>query len=144
MSMNVTDVEYTQYHGEGNIEAWIAAACRAAGVPHNDAWVKGYKTLCERESSYNPNAVNITDYNANGERVGDGHPLNCSRGLAQCILPTFAAHHAESTSKSIYDPIANIAASVQYVRDNYQVSLDGSDLAKKVQQADPTRPPKGY
>lgn len=144
MSINVTDVEYTEYRGEGNIDSWIAEACRAAGVPHSDGWVKGYKTLCERESSYNPNAINTTDYNANGQRVGDGHPLNCSRGLAQCIPPTFAAHHANGTSKSIYDPVANIAASMQYVRQNYQVSLDGSDFAKKVQQADPTRPAKGY
>jgi SLT domain-containing protein len=144
MSITVTDVEYAPYHGDGSIETWIAEACRAAGVPHNDAWVTGYKTLCQRESSYNPNAVNTTDYNANGERVEDGHPLNCSRGLAQCIPPTFATYHANGTSKSIYDPVANVAASMLYVRNHYQVSADGSDLARKVQQADPARPPKGY
>ena len=144
MSMNVKEVQYAQYHGGGNIDSWIAEACRRAGLPQNDHWVKGYKTLCERESSHNPNAINTTDSNANGERVGDGHPLNCSRGIAQCIPPTFAAHHANGTSNSIYDPVANIAASMQYVRHQYQVSADGADLARKVQQADPARPPKGY
>jgi SLT domain-containing protein len=94
--------------------------------------------------SHNPNAINTTDYNAHGERVGDGHPLNCSRGIAQCIPSTFAAHHANGTSKSIYDSVADIAASMGHVRQQYQVSADGSDLARKVQQADPTRPPKGY
>ena len=144
MSMNVKEVQYAQYHGGGNIDSWIAEACRTAGLAQNDHWVKGYKTLCERESSHNPNAINTTDSNANGERVGDGHPLNCSRGIAQCIPPTFAAHHANGTSNSIYDPVANIAASMQYVRHQYQVSADGADLSRKVQQADPARPPKGY
>jgi SLT domain-containing protein len=144
MSMNVKDVQYAQYRGGGNIDAWVAEACQKAGLPHNDHWLKGYKTLCQRESTFNPNAINTTDYNARGERVGDGHPQNCSRGIAQCIPPTFAAHHANGTSNSIYDPVANIAASMAYVRQQYQVSVDGSDLARKVQQADPTRPPKGY
>ena len=144
MSLNTKDVQYTQHRGGGNIDTWIAEACQRAGLPHNDHWVKGYKTLCERESSYNPNAINTTDYNANGQRVGDGHPLNCSRGITQCIPPTFAAFHVNGTSKSIYDPVANIASSMEYVRHQYKVSADGSDLARKVQQADPTRPAKGY
>jgi hypothetical protein len=45
---------------------------------------------------------------------------------------------------AIYDPVANIAAASRYIRDRYQVSLDGSDFAAKVQQADPSRPPHGY
>ena len=54
MSMNVKEVQYAQYHGGGNIDSWIAEACRRAGLPQNDHWVKGYKTLCERESSIIP------------------------------------------------------------------------------------------
>ena len=42
MSMNVKDVQHSQYHGGGNIDAWIAEACRRAGLPQNDYWVKGY------------------------------------------------------------------------------------------------------
>jgi hypothetical protein len=37
--MNTNDVQYTQYHGGGNIDAWIAEACRTAGLPDNDHWV---------------------------------------------------------------------------------------------------------
>ena len=144
MPINVGDVEYTKYTGGGNIDSWIAEACQAAGLPVTGGWVTGYKTLCQRESSYRPNAINTTDVNAQGATVGDGQPLNCSRGLAQCIPSTFAAYHVDGTSVSIYDPVANIAASMQYVRHKYHVSEDGSDLAAKVQQADPTRPPRGY
>ena len=142
--IRLQDVQYGSYHGGGDINAWIAAACEAASLPHTPGWVNGFRTLCLRESSYNPNAVNTTDTNANGPIAGDGHPQNCSRGLAQCIPPTFAAYHVAGTSLSIYDPVANIAASSQYVRDRYKVSRDGSDFAAKVQQADPSRPPKGY
>jgi SLT domain-containing protein len=143
-SININQVEYTRYTGEGDIDSWIADACRAARLPHTDGWVRGYKTLCKRESSYLPNAINTSDSNAHGPIVGDGHKLYCSRGIAQCIPPTFATYHVNGTSRSIYNPVANIAASMQYVLHRYHVSRDGSDLAKKVQQADPKRPPKGY
>lgn len=142
--MQLQDVDYTHYAGGGDIDTWIAKACQAAGLPHNDAWLQGFKTLCERESSDRPNAINTNDRNAHGPIVQDGHPQSCSRGVAQCIPPTFAAHHVVSTSMSIYDPVASIAAAMQYVRARYHVSSDGSDLAAKVQQADPRRPPLGF
>ena len=142
--ISVQDVHFTRYSGGGDINAWIAQACQAAGLPHTQAWVKGFQTLCQRESSYDPNAVNTTDSNAYGPIVADGHPQNCSRGVAQCIPPTFAAYHVAGTSVAIYDPVANIAAASRYIRDRYRVSLDGSDFAAKVQQADPSRPPHGY
>lgn len=128
----------------GDIDSWIALAYQAAGVPHTNAWVQGLRTLCERESSYNPNAINTTDVNAYGPIVQDGYPQNCPRGVAQCVPTTFAAYHVAGTSASIYDPVANIAAASRFVRDHYQVSWDGSDFAAKVQQADPSRPPLGY
>jgi lysozyme family protein len=142
--MQVKDVRYIHYRGGGDIASWIAEACRVVGLPHTEAWAHGYETLCKRESSYQPNAINTYDSNATGPIVADGYPLNCSRGVAQCIPPTFAAYHVAGTSPSIYDPVANIAASMQYVRHRYHVSPDGSDLAAKVQQADPQRPPRGY
>ena len=142
--ISVQDVDFTWYSGGGHIKDWIAQACQAAGLPVNDNWVNGFSTLCSRESSDDPNAVNTSDANAAGPIVGDGHPQNCSRGVAQCIPPTFAAYHVAGTSVAIYDPVANIAAASQYVRDRYQVSWDGSDIAAKVQQADPNRPTKGY
>jgi SLT domain-containing protein len=143
-AISVQNVDFTRYSGGGDINTWISQACQAAGLPVNSNWVNGFQTLCNRESSDLPNAVNTTDYNANGPIVADGHPQNCSRGLAQCIPSTFAAYHVVGTSNGIYDPVANIAAASQYIRSRYQVSLDGSDFAAKVQQADPNRPPQGY
>lgn len=142
--IDVSNVDFSLYTGQGDIHSWIAAACEAAGLPLTDGWVTGFLTLCFRESSYDPNAVNTTDSNATGPIVSDGHPENCSRGVAQCIPPTFATYHVAGTSVAIYDPVANIAAASNYVRDRYQVSLDGSDFAAKVQQADSSRDPHPY
>lgn len=143
-SLSVSQVTYGQYSGGGDIVGWITAACKAVGITNTGPWITGYQTLCSRESSDDPNAVNTTDSNATGPAVGDGHPANCSRGVAQCIPPTFASNHCANTSTDIYDPVANIAASMIYVMHTYGVSLDGSNLASNVQQADPNRSPKGY
>lgn len=138
------DVDFSQYTGGGTIGTWIANACVAAGVPANGDWITGLTTLCDRESAFNANAVNTWDSNATGPTVADGHPRNCSRGLAQVIPGTFAHYHVAGTSMSIYDPVANIASAIRYIRDHYGVSVDGSNLATRVQQADATRPPRGY
>jgi hypothetical protein len=78
-------VQYTRYRGGGNTDAWVAEACQKAGLPHNDHWVKGYKTLCQRESTFNPNAINTTDYNAHGEPSFRPIPPSCA---TSCPLPT--------------------------------------------------------
>jgi hypothetical protein len=146
-AIDINGVNYDQFDGPtgaSNIDLWIEEALLVAGLPITDGWVKGFETLCNRESSYDPNAVNTTDGNATGPIVGDGHPQNCSRGVAQCIPATFALYHIAGTRTAIYDPIANIAAASLYVRLHYGVSSDGSDFAAKVQQADPNRPPHGY
>ncbi len=62
----------------------------------------------------------------------------------QCIPQTFAQRHAPGTSVNIYDPVACIAAVMRYVRKRYDVAIDGSNLAGKVQQFDPHRDPRGY
>jgi len=143
-TISVSQVEYQQHNGGGDFHTWLSQACAAAGVPYNQAWKVGYETLCSRESSKDANAINKWDSNARGPIVADGYPQNCSRGIAQCIPSTFAAHHASGTSLSIYDPVANMAASIRYVLARYHVSANGADLARKVQQADPNRPPHGY
>ncbi len=139
----IGDVTYRWYGGGGDIDSWISQACHIIGVP-SGYWLVGYRTLCLRESSYRPNAFNDGDSNANGPIQSDGYPLNCSRGVAQCIPGTFASHHAAETSTDIYDPVANIAASMRYVTACYGVSPDGSNLVARVQQADSSRPPRGY
>ena len=45
---------------------------------------------------------------------------------------------------NIYDPVANICASMNYVIHRYGVIPTGENLATVVQQADAHRPPKGY
>lgn len=130
--------------GKDFAEETIRTALTLMGLPVTDAWINGYLTMALRESSYNPNAVNTYDSNAIGEIVADGHPFQCSRGMWQCIPQTFARYHQAGTSLSIYDPVASAAASINYVRSIYGVANDGSNLASKVQQADPNRPSKGY
>ncbi len=158
-------VTFHRHTAEGTPEDWIAEASTAAGVQASSHWVKGFRTAVARESSGNPNACNLWDSNAKTppgfskvKDFGDGHlgdgrivrlngaltHFQCSRGIVQCIPQTFAQRHAPGTSVNIYDPVACIAAAMRYVRSRYGVAIDGSDLAKKVQQFDPDRPPHGY
>lgn len=137
-------VDFTKYAGGGDVAGWVSAALSVLGLPDNKDWHTGYETLCYRESGNDPNQVNTWDSNATGPRQVDGAPANSSRGLTQVIPGTFSARHAAGTPWAIYDPVANIAASINYVMDKYHVAQDGSDLARKVQQADPNRSPQGY
>jgi Transglycosylase SLT domain len=139
-----SQVTYGHYSGGGSIDDWIEEACAATGRPYNSAWRIGYETIATRESSDDPNAVNDYDLNAVGAIVADGYPFQCSRGVVQCIPPTFATYHAAGTSTDIYDPVANIAASMNYVKAVYGVSDDGSNLASNVEQANPNEAPRGY
>lgn len=110
----------------------IDAALQAAGVPPpgtQGQWEAGLNTLIERESSWNPRAINLTDSNA-----AAGDP---SRGLAQTIMSTFLANHVPGTSMNIYDPVANVAAATRYIVRTY-------GNISNVQQANANLPPKGY
>lgn len=143
-AISTSSVQYVRGQATPNHVSAVEAACAAAGLTYSSGWQNGYETLCSRESSWNPNSVNDYDSNAVGAIVADGYPYQCSRGLAQCIPQTFAAYHAAGTSNNIYDPVANIAASMLYVVHVYGVARDGSNLAANVQQADSSRSPKGY
>jgi len=57
-----------QYTGDGNKEAWMAAA----GIPQSDWWA--VDSIVSRESSWNPNAVN-----PNGGACGLAQALPCSK-----------------------------------------------------------------
>jgi len=127
----------------GGVSDWVKRACAIMNVPPAH-WVTGYLTLCARESSGQPNAINHTDINAHGPIQSDGFPLHCSRGVAQCIPDTFADNHIPGTSTDIYDPVANIAASMRYVMRRYSVAPDGHNLTLQVQQADINRSPCPY
>jgi SLT domain-containing protein len=63
------------------------------------------------ESSGNPSAINLWDSNAKA-----GHP---SQGLLQVIPSTFKSFHWPGTSSNIDDPMANIAAAINYAKHKY-------------------------
>jgi hypothetical protein len=63
------------------------------------------------ESGLDPNAINLTDSNADA-----GYP---SQGLLQTIPQTFAQYHEPGTANSITDPLANIAAAINYMYHTY-------------------------
>ncbi len=69
----------------------------------------------QTESGGNPNAINNWDSNA-----AAGDP---SRGLLQTIGSTFSAYHWPGTSWDIYNPLANIAAAINYARHVYGPTL---------------------
>lgn len=99
-------------------------------------WERGMDTVAKRESNYRNDAVNHVDSNARA-----GHP---SEGTFQFIPSTFAAYHEPGTSHSMSDRVAQACAFINYARGRYGVALDGSNLASRIQQADPHRSPKGY
>ena len=139
----ISAVTYGKFTLGGGVPDWVTRACTIMHLPPAH-WMAGYRVLCARESSGQPNAINAWDSNATGPIQADGYPLNCSRGVAQCIPGTFAANHVPGTSTAIYDPVANIAASMRYVMRRYGVASDGHDLTQRVQQADINRFPRGY
>ena len=50
---------------------------------------------------------------------------NLGRGLLQTIGSTFAAYHVPGTSNNIYDPLANVAAAVNYAVHTYGTPARG-------------------
>ncbi|MFH8798256.1 transglycosylase SLT domain-containing protein [Streptomyces sp. NPDC017936] len=126
---------------EDTARAFAEQACARTGAPMS--WVTGagdganLLTLVFRESSFRPNAVNQDDVNATGPVQTDGARLNCSRGYAQVIPDTFAVNHQAGTSERIYEPVANIAAAINYIWRRY------GDISR-VQQANPHRDPAPY
>lgn len=99
-------------------------------------WERGMDLVARRESNYNAHAVNNWDANA-----ARGTP---SKGAWQFIAPTFAAYHQPGTSRDIHDLTAQACAFINYARGRYGVAADASNLADRIQPADPHRSPKGY
>lgn len=102
--------------GGSGVQRWagtVAQALAMLGLPLS----LGPQVLHQisTESGGNPNAINLTDINAQ-----HGDP---SRGLLQTIGSTFAAYHVPGTSRNIYDPLANIAAAINYAMHVYGPSL---------------------
>lgn len=126
---------------------YIDAALDHLGVTDRAArrnWLNGYQTLIARESGGRPTAVASEPATEPGPRQPDGYRLGYARGITQTIPATFARYHQAGTSTNIYDPVANICASMNYVMHRYGVAANGENLVALVQQADARRPPKGY
>lgn len=125
--------------GRAAVLAAIRKALDIKGI-HDPAararWERGMDLVARRESNYNANAIN--DWDSNAAR---GTP---SKGAWQFIAPTFAAYHQPGTSRDIHNLVAQACAFINYAMGRYGVAVDASNLADRIQQADPRRSPKGY
>ncbi|MBS4728081.1 transglycosylase [Mycobacterium sp. SM1] len=140
-------VRYEKASAPGHVGQHIAVALDRLGITEPGArrnWLRGYETLITRESGNRAFAIASEPATAPGPLQRDGRGLGFARGLTQTIPATFAHYHHPGTSTNIYDPVANICASMNYVMHRYGVSRDGENLAALVQQADARRPPRGY
>ena len=100
--------------------AWrpqIEQALRLNGITPTEAMVRKWETQLGWESSGNPNAVqgNIGDIN---NKTGD-----LAKGLVQVIGSTFRAYHVPGTSNNVFDPVANLAAGINYARHRYGAGM---------------------
>ncbi|GAB2690466.1 transglycosylase SLT domain-containing protein [Nocardia thraciensis] len=103
-----------------NLDGWIREALdimSARGIPGS---YDGILRNIMRESTGNPQAINLYDSNA-----AAGIP---SKGLLQVIDPTFRAYHVEGTPYDVWDPVANIAAACNYAAHRYG-SMDNVNSA---------------
>ncbi|MEV0077673.1 transglycosylase SLT domain-containing protein [Nocardia neocaledoniensis] len=103
-----------------NLDGWIRQALdimAAKGIPGSYDGI--YRNIM-RESTGNPQAINLWDSNA-----AMGIP---SKGLLQVIDPTFAAYHVEGTPFDVWNPVSNIVAACNYAAHRYG-SMDNVNSA---------------
>lgn len=92
----------------GTVQSWITQAMAIKGTPAS--WANDLGIIAMHESGGNPNAINLTDSNAQA-----GHP---SQGLFQTIPSTFAAY-ALPGHGNILNPIDNAIAAIGYIVSRY-------------------------
>ena len=92
----------------GAADEWIAEAIARTGAPAS--WAPGPRAIAEHESSLNPAAANVT--------ASGGNPAATPLGLMQMLPSTFAAH-AQPGHTDILDPVDNLSAAIDYIRDRY-------------------------
>jgi hypothetical protein len=98
--------------GGAGVQRWSGVVLQALAMMGQPASL--LDTVLRRmnqESGGNPRAINNWDINAKR-----GTP---SKGLMQTIDPTFRAYHFPGTSNDVYDPLANILASMRYALSRY-------------------------
>ncbi len=100
----------------GGVERWRGLVMKALSMEGlSGSLANRVLYQMQTESGGNPRAINLTDINA---MMGDP-----SKGLMQVIGSTFARYHWAGTSWDIYNPLANIAAALNYARNVYGPSL---------------------
>ncbi|MFC9278722.1 transglycosylase SLT domain-containing protein [Streptomyces collinus] len=106
-----TNVSTTPAGYPNNLDGWIRESLAIMKEKAIPGTYNGIYRNVIRESSGNPNAINLWDSNA-----AAGIP---SKGLLQVIDPTFTTYHVAGTSFNIYDPVANITAACNYAAKRY-------------------------
>lgn len=107
-------------YGGGGAERWRPVALRAlsmAGAP--GGWISSLLRRMQKESGGNPRAVNNWDSNAAKGQA--------SRGLMQVIPDTFRRWAGSLFGRGIFDPLANIFASIRYTVARYGSGPAGWD-----------------
>ncbi|MFF9894978.1 phage tail tape measure protein [Streptomyces longispororuber] len=96
----------------GGVKRWSKLVLKALAMVGQPASLLG-TTLrrMNQESGGNPRAINMWDINAKRGMA--------SRGLMQVIPPTFNAYAGRLRSRGIWDPLANIYASMRYALSVY-------------------------
>lgn len=108
---NLRQIEQSLRRYSDDLNGWILEALEVLRLHEIPGSYEGIHRNIMRESSGNPNAINLWDSNA-----AKGIP---SKGLLQVIDPTFSAYHVNGTSWDIYDPVANISAACNYAAARY-------------------------
>lgn len=104
------------YNASAGVKQWLPDVIKALALNHlPSSLANQVLRQISTESGGNPNAINLWDSNARA-----GHP---SQGLLQTIPSTFAAYHIPGTSMNIRDPLANIAAAINYAKHVYGPGL---------------------
>jgi hypothetical protein len=105
------------YSASAGVEQWRGLALQAlAATGESASWVNAMLSQMSTESSGNPNAINLTDINAQR-----GYP---SMGLLQVIRPTFENTLRGTAFENLIprgqtDPWANLIAAILYTRNTY-------------------------
>ena len=107
--------KFTGKFGAG-VAQWKPEVLRALAMLGEPASLAGQVLYqMQTESGGDPNAINQTDINF---QMGDP-----SRGLMQTIMSTFLAYAGPFRNRSIYNPLANIYAAINYAIHRYGRSL---------------------
>ena len=101
----------TQNMSINDHQALMIKGLAIAGMPITDDNIKMLDVLINHESGWNPNAINNWDSNA-----AAGHP---SQGLMQTIPGTFENNRNKQLPDKITNPIANIVAGLNYIKNRY-------------------------